>query len=200
MTPAKIIILRHGEKKNGHELCSTGALRAQALAAQFLGKDGTQALLSGPPAAVLAITPHTVETATPAAHTWGLQPQTSPLLGHHSGADEDKALDEATKAAAEDVLTNSAYAGKTVIMVWEHKRIASKEHNAAKTSLRALLNLDQAPKKWEDDNYNYFWIVTSGPGNQVTVETKQQAFTDRFANLPNNAWGAPEQNKGADCE
>jgi hypothetical protein len=67
--PAKIIILRHGEKKNGHELCTTGALRAQALASQFLGRNATSVLLSEPPAAVLAITAHTIETATPAAQT-----------------------------------------------------------------------------------------------------------------------------------
>jgi hypothetical protein len=36
--PARIVILRHGEKKNGSELCSVGQLRAQALSDQYLGK------------------------------------------------------------------------------------------------------------------------------------------------------------------
>jgi hypothetical protein len=36
--PARIILLRHGEKKNSAELCGVGTLRAQALAAQYLGK------------------------------------------------------------------------------------------------------------------------------------------------------------------
>ena len=202
--PPKIIILRHGEKKNSHELCTTGTRRAQALAAQFLGKKGTQSLLSKPPAAVLAITAHTIETATPAAQTWDLQPQASPMPGRDKGKEKDSDLDTATQQAAQDVLTNSAYADETVIMVWEHKRIASDKHNSARTSLRTLLRLDQAtpppPEEWEDDNYNFFWIVTYGPGNQVTVEIKQQTFTDTFDDLPNNAWGAPEQNKGADCE
>ena len=138
--PAKIVILRHGEKRNGHELCTTGTLRAQALAAQFLGRNATPALLSEPPAAILAITAHTIETATPAALTWGLQPQASPMPGRDKGEEKDGDLDEATRQAAQDVLTNSAYAGKTVVMVWEHKRIASKEHNAAQTSLWTLLH------------------------------------------------------------
>jgi hypothetical protein len=203
--PAKIIILRHGEKKNGHELCTTGTLRAQALAAQFLGRNATPALLSEPPAAVLAITLHTIETATPAALTWGLQPQASPMPGRGKGEEKDSDLDEATKAAAQDVLTNPVYEGKTVIMVWEHKRIASEEHNAARTSLRTLLHLDQAtnppPKKWEGENYNFFWIVTYGPRNLVMVDTSQdQAFTGKFFVLPDNGWGEPEQNKRKDCE
>lgn len=36
--PAHIILLRHGEKKNGRELCDVGKLRAQALSDQYLGK------------------------------------------------------------------------------------------------------------------------------------------------------------------
>jgi hypothetical protein len=196
--PAKIIILRHGEKKSGgHELCSTGTLRAQALAAQFLGRNANPSLFLPPeePAAFLVVTPHTLETASPAAKTWGLQPKGD------EGKVKKSDLDSATKAAAQDALTN--YAGKIVVMVWEHKHIANEETNDAGTSLRALLGLDQAtkppPDKWEGNNYNFFWIVT-WPGNQVTVEIKQQTFAAPFDNLPNNAWKAPELNKGADCE
>jgi hypothetical protein len=36
--PARVILLRHGEKKNATELCSVGQLRAEALSAQYLGK------------------------------------------------------------------------------------------------------------------------------------------------------------------
>jgi hypothetical protein len=127
------------------------------------------------------------------------------MPGRGKGEEKDSDLDEATKAAAQDVLTNPAYAGKTVVMVWEHKRIASEEHNAARTSLRTLLRLDQAttppPKKWEGENYNFFWIVTYGPGNRVTVDSSQhQTFSGKFAVLPDNGWGEPEQNKGKDCE
>jgi hypothetical protein len=203
--PATIIILRHSEKKDSKDLCTTGTLRAQALAAQFLGRNATQSLLPGneKPAAILAITPHTVETIMPTAETWGLSVQHS---ARDKSQQKDDDLDRLTKEAAHDVLTNPAYTGKTVIMVWEHERIASDEHNAAQTSLRELLHLDQAKtpphKKWQGKNYNFFWVVNYGPGNKVTVDASQhQTFTGRnFAALPDNKWGDPEQNKGKDCE
>jgi hypothetical protein len=197
--PAKIIILRHAEKQNKHELSDVGLRRAKALAKQFLGSKAHSSLLlrSEKPAAILAITAHTIETAKPAAKTWSLKVKAKAIAGRKEGNEKDSDLDKATKDAARKVLNDPAYRGKTVIMVWEHKRIASREHNAAQTSLRALLRLDQAnpppPEKWEDDNYNYFWIVTYEPGGQVTVDASQrQTFTGNFADLPNNAWGAPE--------
>ena len=47
MAPAKIIILRHGEKKNGFELCSTGVQRSLALTTKYLGKGGQNSLFDG---------------------------------------------------------------------------------------------------------------------------------------------------------
>lgn len=44
--PARIILLRHGEKKNARELCDVGNLRAQALSAQYLGKGAPRAIAS----------------------------------------------------------------------------------------------------------------------------------------------------------
>jgi hypothetical protein len=203
--PATIIILRHGEKKDSKDLCTTGTLRAQALAEQFLGRNATQSLLPGneKPAAILAITPHTIETAEPAAETWGLKVQ-------HSSRDKelqkDEDLDRLTKEAVHDVLTNPDYRDKTVIMVWEHNRIASDDNKKAGTSLRELLRLDEAKtpphKKWQGENYNFFWIVNYGPGNKVTVDdTQHQTFTGKkFAALPYNGWGKPEKTKAKDCE
>ncbi len=72
--PARIIILRHAEKLNAHELCAVGVERAQALAKQFLGRGAAHSLLRDgeAPAALLAITLHTIETISPVAQTWGL--------------------------------------------------------------------------------------------------------------------------------
>ena len=201
--PAKVIILRHAEKQNKHELSNLGRRRAKALAKQFLGSKAISSLLlpSEKPAAILAITAHTIETAKPAAKTWGLKTKAARMPGRDKGNEKVSDLDKATKHAARDVLANPAYAGKTVIMVWEHTHIASRDSNKARTSLRALLRLDRAdpppPKKWKGDNYNFFWIVTYGPGNRVTVDTSQrQAFTGKFADLPDNDWGEPEDPKG----
>jgi hypothetical protein len=203
--PAKIIILRHGEKKNAHELCDLGLRRAQALAGQFLGRNATPSLLPPEgPAAILAITLHTIETIAPTAQTWGLPVKASAIPGREKGQEKDDDLDKATREAAQDALTNPAYAGKTVIMVWEHSRIASEKHNAAKTSLRTLLRLDKAdtppPEKWEGENYNFFWVVEYGPGDRVKVDASgRQAFTGPFADLPDNKWGKKEHHKG-NCE
>jgi hypothetical protein len=45
--PAKIIILRHGEKEKGNPyvLCGLGTRRAEALAKQFLGPDAKDPML-----------------------------------------------------------------------------------------------------------------------------------------------------------
>ncbi|HUJ47486.1 MAG TPA: hypothetical protein VLV55_10175, partial [Rhizomicrobium sp.] len=75
--PAKIIILRHGEKPTGRssslQLSPKGTKRAQFLARTFLGRGATRSLTGkhGPDAFV-AITPHTVETACPSAESWNM--------------------------------------------------------------------------------------------------------------------------------
>ncbi|MFG1422171.1 hypothetical protein [Roseixanthobacter liquoris] len=70
--PARIIILRHGEKQDAYRLCPVGNARAQALAAQYLGEGAKDSLFPDgtAPAAILAVTLHTMELAAPAAATW----------------------------------------------------------------------------------------------------------------------------------
>ncbi|MFG1395783.1 histidine phosphatase family protein [Roseixanthobacter pseudopolyaromaticivorans] len=72
--PARIIILRHGEKQDAYRLCRVGNQRAQALAAQYLGKGAANSLFPAgeAPAAIIAVTLHTMELAAPAAATWAL--------------------------------------------------------------------------------------------------------------------------------
>jgi hypothetical protein len=72
-TPARIIILRHGEKAGAWKLCGVGQARADALAATYLGRNAAKSLFAAgeEPAAFLAITLHTLELAAPAAATWG---------------------------------------------------------------------------------------------------------------------------------
>ena len=72
--PSRIIILRHGEKEDAWRLCGVGEQRAQALAANYLGRNATNSLFATgeKPAAFLAITLHTLELAAPAAGTWSL--------------------------------------------------------------------------------------------------------------------------------
>ena len=72
--PSRIIILRHAEKLNKHELCEIGTRRAEALASQFLGKGAAQSLFASgeKPAAILAVTIHSLETISPTARSWEL--------------------------------------------------------------------------------------------------------------------------------
>ncbi len=158
--PARIIILRHAEKLNAYALCDLGAERGQALAKQFLGRGAAQSLFADQkPDAIFAITLHPIETVTPAAQSWNL-----PVIAYTvvPGGDEDDTakeidLNRRTQEAAHDVMTDPRYAGKTVVMVWEHKHIAKskleKAYPGEEVTLRQLLHLDQiadVPKSWPE--------------------------------------------------
>ena len=71
--PARIIILRHGEKADAWKLCGVGQQRADALATNYLGRGAKSSLFGSgeEPAAFFAITLHTLELASPAAASWG---------------------------------------------------------------------------------------------------------------------------------
>lgn len=204
-TPARLIILRHAEKLNRHELCDLGEQRAQALASQFLGKGAAQSLFADgeKPEAFLAITPHTVETITPAAESWNAPVTVYKVYNDKYEDDDTKEaeLARSTEEAAHDVLTDPRYDGKTVVMAWEHKHIAKaeleQEYPGEQITLRQLLRLDQlegAPETWPDSNYDFFWIVDYAPGNPVPIRFRKvrQTFTAPFDTLPANGWGEPE--------
>jgi hypothetical protein len=200
--PARIIILRHGEKAGAWKLCGVGQARADALAATYLGRNAAQSLFAAgeEPAAFLAITLHTLELAAPAAATWDL-PVTMFSVLPQKGADVfDKAFDRRTQEAAAELLANPAWQGKTVVMVWEHKHIANAKLVAKSpgeaVTLRQLLQLDRlkdVPETWPSGNYDYFWIVdyAGGSGTPTGFRMVKQAFEGRYAKLPANDWGAP---------
>ncbi len=202
--PARIIILRHAEKLNRHELCDVGAQRAQALASQYLGQGATQSLFAAgqKPDAFLAVTPHTIETITPAAQSWNL-----PVIEYKVSArkeDEEakeEELNRRTQEAANDVLADPRYAGKIVVITWEHNHIAKakleKDYPGEQVTLHQLLHLDRmadVPKSWPDSNYDFFWIVDYEPGNPAPAafHMVRQAFTAPFDRLPANGWDEPE--------
>jgi len=194
--PARIIVLRHAEKLNPSALCEMGAQRAQALAKQYLGRDAQPSLFapSERPAAMLAITQHTIETITPAAQSWNLS-----VVAYSVPPYSDE--DAATQAAAHDVLADPRYDGKIVVMTWEHKHIAKnrlvKENPGEEVTLRQLLHLDAVagvPKSWSDSNYDFFWIVDYAQGNPVPTGFRmvKQVFAAPFDKLPSNDWDEPE--------
>ena len=89
--PARIIILRHGEKADKWKLCEIGRQRADALALNYLGKGAAKSLFTegNDPAFFFAITLHTLELASPAAASWS-----KPLILYsvvpEKGADDDE--------------------------------------------------------------------------------------------------------------
>ncbi len=201
--PARIIILRHAEKLNRKELCEIGAQRAQALASQFLGRGAAQSLFAAgeKPEAFLAVTPHTIETITPAAQSWDVPVTVYKVHEKHEDDEaKDAELARLTQEAAQAVLNDPRYAGKIVVITWEHNHIAKsklEKDQSEPVTLRQLLNLDQmrdVPKTWPDSNYDFFWIADYAPGNPVPTGFRmvRQAFTAPFDKLPANDWDEPE--------
>jgi hypothetical protein len=182
--PSRIIILRHGEKADAWKLCGVGQGRADALARFYLGRDAAKSLFAGgeQPAAILAITLHSLELAAPVAASWE-EPLTLCSVVHQKGMGDDAvemALNRRTQEAAHDLMTNPLWQGKTVVVVWEHKHIANAKLEAAypkqAVTLRQLLHLD---------------TLSSGSDVPTGFNMVKQEFGARYSELPSNDWGAP---------
>lgn len=203
--PARIIILRHGEKANAWKLCEVGEQRAKALALTYLGRNANKSLFANgeEPASFSAVTLHTAELTSPSALSWN-KPiiffSALPETGQ-SKEDSTKALNSRTQEAARALLTNPALNGKTVVVVWEHKHIANAALETAfkseSVTLRQLLSLDTlpgVPKTWPEDTYDYFWIVDFTENSNVPSKftMMKQEFGTSFPKVPSNDWGTPD--------
>jgi hypothetical protein len=215
--PARIIILRHGEKADKWKLCDVGQERAAALAVNYLGRGAAKSLFAPleVPEAFLAITLHTLELASPAANTWN-QPLTLFAVTPGKGEDEDKTtetLNRRTQEAVRDLMVNPLLQGKTVVMVWEHKHIANKKLDDSfpreAVTLRQLLKLHLlygVPETWPSGTYDYFWIVDYGnQGSDVPTRFTmvKQEFGAPYNDLPSNDWDQPnglEPRSGCDLK
>jgi len=203
-TPSQIIVLRHGEKQDAYRLCEVGVQRSLALAAQYLGKGAKNSLFpkGRAPDGFIAITLHTLELVSPAAQSWG-QPVIfySSLPMHGQSEQQTEAiLNRRTQEAARAVMTGAQWAGKTVVMVWEHHHIADrhleKQFPKEKVTLRQLLNLEaiaSVPETWHGDNFDYFWIIdyAKGSSRPARFEARKQVFAAPFDKVPSNDWGTP---------
>lgn len=204
--PKRIIILRHGEKQDEYRLCAVGRERSLALQANYLGKGAADSLFpdGAGPDGIFAITLHTLELASPAAQSWGLPIQLYSVVPLHglSKKEETLQLNRRTQQAANAVLTDPRWDGKTVVMVWEHDHIAKKklaeQFPDEKVTLRQLLNLDRltgVPTDWPGGNYDYFWIVEYGnAGSAIPTQYTmvKQKFPRPYEAVPCNNWGLPE--------
>jgi len=216
-TPARIIILRHGEKADKWKLCGVGQQRADALVANYLGSGAAKSLFAPgeEPAAFLAITLHALELASPAVASWH-QPLALYSVVPQKGVDKDgvtETLNLRTQEAAHDLMVNPLWQGKTVVMVWEHKHIANKKLENAypgkAVTLRQLLKLDQlrgVPVTWPSGTYDYFWVVEYGnQGSDLPTHFSmvKQEFGAPYDEVPSNDWDQPnglEPESGCDLK
>lgn len=204
--PARIILLRHGEKQNAWKLCPVGVQRSQALKAQHLGKGAADSLFrpGETPKAFFAITLHTLELITPAATSWGQPVITYSVLPEGSPADFREQLNVQTRQAAQDLLNDPRWDGSTVVVAWEHDHIAKvvppakagKMPGPVPVTLYDLLGLAKfkdAPANWPDETYDYFWIIDFDPATKApaSFRMEKQVFSGAFAGVPQNDWGAP---------
>jgi hypothetical protein len=202
--PSEVVILRHPEKIDQFELCPIGKERAEALAHQYLGRGAVHSIFPPgvEPAAVIAITLHSLELAAPVADTWKLPVTTYSVLPTADKAGFEKELNAATRRAAQTVMTDPAYTGKPVIMVWEHNHIARRRLEAQfagqKVTLWELFNLDKlpdVPQDWTSQTYDYLWIIDfANPASDIPTGFRmvKEDFQAPYDNLPKNDWGAPE--------
>jgi hypothetical protein len=158
--PAHIILIRHAEKpadSTDPHLSPAGVKRAEQLVS-FITTDPAMTKL-GVPIAVFATqtTRHddgqrTQETVAPLARSLKLPVQT-PYLG------KDYA------ALARLILTNPAFAGKTVIICWNHEAIPQ---------LAAALGVTPEPPKWKASVFDLVYVISYRDG-KATLATARYA-------------------------
>lgn len=206
--PARIIILRHGEKQDAYRLCDVGVQRSLALTTRYLGRGAEASIYGarGAPDAFFAITLHTLELIGPTAASWRMPVIMNSVLPQpkQSKAEFTQMLNLRTQEAVADVMTN--WSGKTVVMAWEHHHIADEKLAFAfprlKVTLRQLLNLESlgnVPKTWPGSNYDYFWIIDYEGGRPKNFEMVKQTFPAPYQNVPANDWNTPVD-LPKDCE
>jgi hypothetical protein len=149
-TPRYIILIRHAEKpddKHDPHLSPAGVRRAGRLVTYVTTDPKMKAL--GLPAAIFATRmtkdddgQRTQETVEPLARALKLTVHTP-----YTGANY--------KHVVKDILDHHAYAGKTVLLCWNHEEIPQ---------LAAALGVDPRPHKWPDDDFDTVYIIAYHDG------------------------------------
>ena len=148
--PAHIILIRHAEAPadpaNPH-LSPVGVKRAERLVA-YITRDPAMTSL-GTPVAIFATQTtkddngqRTQETVAPLARALKLPVQT-PFHGKDFAA------------VAKLILANPAFAGKTVLICWNHEEIPQ---------LAAALGVQPAPRKWKGSIFDQVYVISYHKG------------------------------------
>lgn len=156
--PAQIILIRHADKpadpKDPH-LSPAGVQRAERLVS-FVRTDPAMTRF-GLPAALFATRTtkdgngqRTQETVAPLAKVLELPVQT-PFLG------KDYA------ALAQQILADPAYAGRTVLICWNHEEIPQ---------LAAALGVTPEPPKWKGSAYDLVYLISYHDGKAALTTSR----------------------------
>ncbi|OYZ96103.1 MAG: hypothetical protein B7X99_14815 [Rhizobiales bacterium 17-65-6] len=172
--PARIIILRHGEKQDAYRLCPVGNERAQALAGQYLGKGAKDSLFPAgtQPAAILAVTLHTMELAAPAAATWALPVVMYTALPEAPTSPRKKRAKAASTAATSAPTPSAPAAAST-----KRARKANFTQLVTTRTQQAVHDVLTDPRftgqtvvmVWEHDHIADAALEAANPGQEVTL-------------------------------
>lgn len=158
--PAQIILFRHAEKPadpaNPH-LSPDGVARAAKLAG-FLTSDPIM-IRFGAPAAIFAT------KTTKDANGQRTQETVAPLAKALNRAVETPFLGREYKGLARLILETPAYAGKTVIICWNHENIPQ---------LAAALGVHPKPPPWKGSVYGRVYVITYRKGKASLEEVKER--------------------------
>ena len=158
--PAQIILIRHAEKPadaDDPHLSAAGRDRAARLV-KFVTTD--PALMKfGPPVAIFATqtTKHdngqrTQETVAPLAASLKLAVRT-PFLGKDFGA------------LAKIILADPSFAGKTVLVCWNHEEIPA---------LTAALGVRPQPPKWKSKVFDRVYLISYSHGKATLTDLPER--------------------------
>ena len=151
--PAQVILIRHAEKPaSGNELNSQGWQRAKALVYFF--KHTPSMTRFGTPAAIYAMAPkgpngslRPIQTVTPLADSLGLKINSSYKKGELAGL-------------VGNIMSNSAYNGKMVLICWEHNIIPE---------IVKDFGWNAAPQ-WDGNSFDRAWVLNFNGNSVVSFE------------------------------
>jgi hypothetical protein len=170
--PAQVILIRHAEKPaTGEDLDAQGWRRAYALVGFF--EKNPAMTQHGTPVAIYAMDPggpdgtqRPIETVTPLAADLKL-----PILHPYTR----KQLPELVA----EILGNSAYDGRMVLVCWEHKVIPE---------LVQDFGWNDGPDTWPDDVFDEAWVLGFSGDRVVSFQNVPQHL------LPGDNDSTPGQN------
>jgi hypothetical protein len=158
--PTQVIIIRHGEKANGNDLClPQGVCRAVALSRDFTPQFGKPSAIYAMAADSGDSSNRPVETVTPLAEALGI-----PVHADYTR----KQLTQVTAAVEND---NN---GGMVLISWEHKIIPQLVQTFCQDAAPGACA--SVPVKWQGSVYNQAWILNFGGDGKVAsfkIETEK---------------------------